>query len=132
MSGVADDFPSAVFCFPDLSFPHAKRARRPQPHEKLPDSVFALSPSRLFEESMQISNLTPAGTDSVVIPDRNVAQKARLRRVYPELSDAELERAKENLDRYLALALRIFLHRRESNSTQQVLTDAIEDPNLKV
>lgn len=58
-------------------------------------------------------------TDSAVSTNRLAAQKARLLQLYPQLSDAKRERAKENLDRYLALALRIFVQMNESSGVER-------------
>lgn len=40
--------------------------------------------------------------------DRHAAQIEALRRLYPRLTDKELVRARDNLERYLILSLRIF------------------------
>ncbi len=50
-------------------------------------------------------NNDPAGSE---VNERLTAQMKKLRQLYPELTEQELMRAKEKLDRYLELAFRIF------------------------
>lgn len=55
--------------------------------------------------------------------ERLRAQMRELQQLYPGLTDPELKRAKENLDRYLELAFRIFIRAQLEEKQRSPLPD---------